>query len=76
MNQQNLPEGWAVSIMADACQIVQGQSPPGETYNSCGIGLPFLQGKAEFGEIYPTAIKWCSAPNKIAETDDVLISIR
>ena len=76
MNQQDLPEGWAVSTMADACQIVQGQSPPGETYNSCGTGLPFLQGKAEFGEIYPKAIKWCSAPNKVAEADDVLISIR
>lgn len=76
MNQQDLPAAWAVSTMADACQIVQGQSPPGETYNSRGIGLPFLQGKAEFGEMYPTAVKWCSAPNKVAETDDVLISIR
>ena len=62
--------------MADVCQVVQGQSPPGETYNADGVGLPFLQGKAEFGDTYPTAVKWCSAPTKIAEPDDILISIR
>ena len=38
--------------------------------------MPFLQGKAEFGTIYPEAIKWCAAPTKIAEPDDVLISVR
>ena len=76
MTLQDLPAGWAVTTLADACQVVQGQSPPGETYNTDGIGLPFLQGKAEFGDTYPTAVKWCSAPNKIAEQNDVLISIR
>lgn len=53
-----------------------GQSPPSRTYNAEGIGLPFFQGKAEFGELYPTAVKWCSEPKKIAEPDDVLISVR
>ena len=76
MTQPDLPAGWAVSALADACHVVQGQSPPGETYNVDGMGLPFLQGKAEFGDTYPTAVKWCSAPAKIAEADDVLISIR
>ena len=71
-----MPEGWKAADLADVCLVVQGQSPPGETYNADGVGLPFLQGKAEFGETYPTAVKWCSAPNKIAEPDDVLISIR
>ena len=76
MIQQDFPASWAVSALADACLVVQGQSPPSETYNTDGVGLPFLQGKAEFGDTYPTAVKWCSAPNKIAEPDDVLISIR
>ena len=76
MTQPDLPAGWAVSALADVCHVVQGQSPPGETYNVDGMGLPFLQGKAEFGDTYPTAVKWCSAPATIAEADDVLISIR
>ena len=53
-----------------------GQSPPGDTYNATGDGLPFFQGKAEFGETSPTAKKWCNAPKKIAETGDILMSVR
>lgn len=71
-----LPEGWIVTTLGDSCLVIQGQSPPGATYNTDGVGLPLLQGKAEFGDIYPAAVKWCSAPSKIAEPDDVLISIR
>ena len=74
--EAGLSVGWAVTTLADVCQVIQGQSPPGETYNADGMGLPLLQGKAEFGDTYPTAVKWCSAPTKIAKPDDVLISIR
>lgn len=74
--QQHLPRDWLHAALADIATIVLGQSPPGETYNDAGDGLPFFQGKAEFGEVYPTPVKWCSAPNKIAEPDDVLISVR
>ncbi len=56
--------------------LIMGQSPPSESYNRVGIGLPFFQGKAEFGELYPTPQKYCSKPLRIAEKDDVLISVR
>jgi type I restriction enzyme, S subunit len=72
----NSPPGWAHASLEDFCEIVQGQSPPGETYNTNGNGLPFFQGKAEFGDLYPTPVKWCSSPSKIAEKEDVLISVR
>ena len=71
-----LPSGWAATTLGEACLVIQGQSPPGKTYNTDGQGLPFLQGKAEFGPMYPEAVKWCSAPSKIAEAGDVLISVR
>ena len=71
-----LPAAWTRTTLGDACLVIQGQSPPGATYNTNGVGLPFLQGKAEFGATYPVTVKWCSAPSKIAEPDDVLISIR
>ena len=44
--------------------------------NTQGEGLPFYQGKLEFGGTYPTPRKWCTAPKKIAETGDILISVR
>ena len=71
-----MPDGWAMTTLGEACLVIQGQSPPGTTYNTNGIGLPFLQGKAEFADLYPAAVKWCSAPSKIAEPGDVLVSIR
>jgi type I restriction enzyme S subunit len=62
--------------LKDLCEIIMGQSPSSDTYNSSGSGLPFFQGKSEFGEIYPTAVVWCSSPKKIAEPGDILISVR
>ncbi len=53
-----------------------GQSPKSSLYNEDGKGLPFYQGKAEFGANYPSPVKWCSKPGKIAEKGDVLISVR
>lgn len=53
-----------------------GQSPPGHSYNTTGVGLPFFQGKSEFGQENPIAVKWCSDPIKTAEKDDILISVR
>ncbi len=73
---QSVPSGWEDVALRDCCEVIQGQSPPGSTYNGVGEGLPFFQGKAEFGDVYPTPAKWCSSPTKIAQPDDVLISIR
>lgn len=72
----DLPDGWVWVTLDDVCEIVMGQSPPSSTYNVEGIGLPFFQGKAEFGDLYPVTVKWCSEPGKIAEAEDVLISVR
>ena len=56
--------------------MILGQSPPSSSYNTEKIGLPFFQGKAEFTDLHPIISKWCNAPKKIAEPNDVLISVR
>ena len=76
MSNHNLPEGWIYTTLEQISEIILGQSPPSSTYNTQGEGLPFYQGKLEFGETFPTTRKWCTAPKKIAETGDVLISVR
>ena len=53
-----------------------GQSPPGESYNITGDGMPFLQGSAEFGKKNPKPVKWTTSPTKVAEPGDLLISVR
>ena len=71
-----LPEEWRVVRLGEVASILMGQSPPSRTYNSKGIGLPFLQGKAEFGEIYPNPIKWCSTPIRVCRPGALLLSVR
>jgi len=72
----NLPDGWELTTIGKTFNVTLGQSPPSSTYNNENIGLPFFQGKAEFGEVYPYIKKWCSSPKKIANKDSVLISVR
>ncbi len=68
--------GWIQSSLGELCVITMGQSPPSNTYNTEKNGLPFFQGKAEFSDIYPVPHKWCSKPQKIANENDILISVR
>ena len=65
-----------MASLSDVATVVMGQSPQSSTYNKSGDGLPFFQGKADFGVTYPRIRMWCVQPNKIAETDDILLSIR
>lgn len=62
--------------LGDVCKINMGQSPDSSTYNKDGNGLPFFQGNADFGKIYPVVRMWCSEPTKIAQEKDILISVR
>src|SRR5438552_3368461 len=71
-----LRAGWVWSTIGETCEVIQGQSPPGGSYNTEGVGLPFFQGKAEFGDLYPSVRKWTTDPKKIAEEGDALLSIR
>ena len=71
-----IPIGWLSSELGQICNITLGQSPPSSTYEDQPVGLPFFQGKADFGEIYPIPTKWCSKPQKTAEAGDILISVR
>lgn len=71
-----IPEDWELKELSQASEIIMGQSPPSSTYNSEGFGLPFYQGKTDFGNVYPTPRIWCTSPSKISKKDDILISVR
>ncbi len=71
-----IPIGWSIAKLGEEFNLTMGQSPPGETYNELQIGLPFYQGRTDFGFRYPSPRIYCSAPTRIAETGDTLISVR
>lgn len=67
---------WKTVRLGEICSLNMGQSPKSDTYNNNGVGIPFFQGNADFGAINPNINHWCSEPVKIANVDDILISVR
>ena len=69
-------EGWREVRLGEIAKVVMGQSPKSETYNKLGIGLPFYQGVVDFGDRFITPRVYCSAPHKVIESGDILLSVR
>ncbi len=63
-------------VLSDIADIVMGQSPKGDTYNEDGAGTVFYQGRAEFGERFPTQRLFTTAPKRMAKENSVLMSVR
>ena len=74
--KDSVPKGWIKTTTDSVATIILGQSPPSSTYNQEKKGLPFFQGKTDFGLMYPAVRNWCSDPKKSAEKNDILISVR
>lgn len=63
--------------LEDIAEIISGQSPESEFYNEKNDGLPFYQGKKDFGHIYLNAIPtFTSKITKRAIKNDILMSVR
>ena len=71
-----IPEGWRVGLLSDLTEITMGQSPSGKSYNETGDGMLFYQGRAEFGDRYPSIRLYTTEPSRIAEQNSVLLSVR
>ena len=70
-----MKQGWEIKKLGEVSTITMGQSPSSNTYNDTE-GLPFFQGNADFGKIHPSVRVYCNAPIRIAEVNDILISVR
>ncbi len=75
-SQDGLPKGWKKGTVGEDFDITMGQSPPGETYNEIGEGLPFFQGRTDFGFRFPALRVYCTAPTRIANSGDTLVCVR
>ena len=71
-----IPEGWGVDQIGNHFRVTMGQSPPGNTYNEKGDGLPFYQGRVDFGFRFPTRRVFCTAPTRLAEAGDTFVTVR
>lgn len=72
-----MKKGWETKKLGDVCDVIAGQSPEGKFYNAEGKGMPFYQGKKDFGDKFIEApTTWTTHTTKIAKGGDILMSVR
>jgi type I restriction enzyme, S subunit len=74
-----IPVGWAWTRVGACSTVVMGQSPPGDTYNTAGEGVPLINGPVEFtaGPFGTTVVnQYTTAPTNFCEKGDLLICVR
>ena len=69
-------KNWPVGKLSDVADVVMGQSPPGNSYNTCNQGIPFFQGRKDFGWRFPEVSTFTIDAKKVANHGDVLLSVR
>jgi type I restriction enzyme S subunit len=71
-----IPVDWEVVRLKHVALVKMGQSPSSEDCNQEGIGVPFLQGNSDFGEMSPEPRIYCDCAVKMAMSGDLLFSVR
>ena len=68
---------WEVVKLDDVIELISGQSPKSEFYNQSKNGLPFYQGKSEFGELnLREPVYWTEKITKESIKGDILMTVR
>ena len=77
LNQTFSNDEWEIKDLGDICEVIAGQSPKGDTYNTDGKGMPFHQGKKDYGEKYLAQnTKWTTSPTKVISAGSIVMSVR
>ena len=71
-----VPAHWGVQRLKSVSHLIMGQSPPSENCSVERVGLPFLQGCAEFGPEHPRPQQYCRKPAKVSPRGAILLSVR
>lgn len=71
-----VPKGWKNHKLIDFAEIIMGQSPKSEFYNSKQQGLPFHQGVTNYGYRFVTDITYSTNYTRIGLADSILFSVR
>jgi type I restriction enzyme, S subunit len=66
----------AVHRLDEVCEVVMGQAPSGEAYNTDGKGWPLIAGAGDFGETKPEAKKFTTEASKLSRDGDIVLGIR
>ena len=71
-----VPEGWNEKTLSQVANVIMGQSPKSEFYNSEKKGLPFHQGVGSYGVRFVIDDIYSTSYTRIAEPNSILFSVR
>ena len=71
-----VPEGWNEKTLSQIANVIMGQSPKSEFYNSEKRGLPFHQGVGSYGVRFVMDDIYSTSYTRIAEPNSILFSVR
>ncbi|MDO8873189.1 MAG: restriction endonuclease subunit S [Methanoregula sp.] len=74
-----VPDAWQLCQLGEISEIIMGNSPPGDTYNSYGDGVPLINEPTEFSKLPlgKTIIsQYTTQPTKFCMENDLLICVR
>jgi type I restriction enzyme S subunit len=70
---------WPTKRLGDVCQIIMGQSPDGDSYNTTGEGVPLINGPVEFSDESlgkTLRSKFTTQPTKFCKEGDLILCVR
>lgn len=71
-----IPKGWKILELGKITEIIMGQSPKSDTYNTQNEGLPLLNGAADFKNRILKATKYTTDPKKRGQIGDYVFGVR
>ncbi|MDT0740522.1 restriction endonuclease subunit S [Staphylococcus chromogenes] len=71
-----VPKGWKILELGKITEIIMGQSPKSDTYNTQNEGLPLLNGATDFKNRILNATKYTTDPKKRGQIGDYVFGVR
>lgn len=68
--------GWTIAKLGDIATLVMGTSPKSSDVVDYPVGIPLLNGPAEFTDKYPVPVKWTEKGIRFSEPGDILFCVR
>lgn len=73
----DIDPSWETVELNEIAEVISGQSPPSSSYNLNKNGLPFYQGKTDYGDIYlKETDNYTNEITKISKKNDIIMSVR
>ena len=69
-------EPWSEVTVGAVAVVTMGQSPPGSSYNTDGVGTPLVQGNADIRDRATFDRIWTTEPSKLCRAGDVVLTVR